>query len=361
LRVDEGDTVKRGELLGTLDDRELSQQVAEARASLASARAELALLTAGARPEELAEARAKADALGLTADRMDRERERARVLAAAGGISVQAMEQAEAESRVSRKTYEAAQQALALVQAGARPQAIQVARATVDAARARLEHALDLLDRTKIRAPLSGRVLRKFLDVGSTVSFGLPYVEGYSTLAPGSPVVSIGELEGLEATADVNQADLGRIPPHGAVEVRADAVPGMSHPAHVLRVSPRADRAKNTVEVTVRFDDPAPVELSHDMSVKLDFLSAPTPAASPVEPQVPASAVSRSSGEPAVFVVEKGRIHLRRVSLGVVVAGRVPVKEGLAAGDAVVVSGTEPLREGLAVVPENVPANGGEP
>jgi HlyD family secretion protein len=361
LRVDEGDTVKEGDLLGTLDDRELSLQAAEARANLASVRAALAQLTAGTRPEEIAEARAKAEALGLTAERMDRELERARILADAGALSVQAAQTAETESRVSRKTYQAAQQALAAMQAGARPEALAAARAAVDAARARLDHALELLSRTKIRAPLSGRVLRKFLDVGSTVSFGLPYVEGYSTLAPGSPVVSIGELDGLEATADVNQTDLGRIPPGGAVDVRADAFPGRSHRAHVLRVSPRADRSKNTVEVTVRFDDPVPAELSQDMSVKLEFLSGPPPAAGPLEPQVPASAIVRRGDAPALFVVEKGRAHLRRVSLGAAVAGHVPVKEGLAEGDAVVVSPDEPLREGLRVVPESVPANGGEP
>lgn len=235
LRVAEGDLVHAGELLATLDSREAADQVAEARADV--------------------------DARDLAAERAHRERERARVLADEGVLAVQSFEQADTESRVS-------------------------AKAAV-AARARLARTRELLERTRVRAPIAGRVLRKFLDVGSVVSFGLPYAEGYSTLAAGSPIVAIGQLEALEATADVNQADLARVPVGGRVEVRADAFPDRSWPARVLRLSPRADRNKNTVEVTVRFDEPAPTELAQDMSVKLTFAPPPQPESTQHQPAAP--------------------------------------------------------------------------
>lgn len=238
LRVQEGDLVRAGDLLATLDSREAADQLAEARAEL--------------------------EARELAAERAGRERERAHVLTAEGVLARQSFEQADTESRVSLKA--------------------------AAAARARVARASELLERTRVRAPITGRVLRKYLDVGSVVSFGLPYAEGYSTLAAGSPIVSIGQLDALEATADVNQTDLPRVSAGGPVEVRADAFPDRTWHARVLRLSPRADRNKNTVEVTVRFDEPSPGELSQDMSVKLTFLTPQAdgpqhlPAAAPTGP-----------------------------------------------------------------------------
>ena len=272
LRVSEGDAVREGDIIATLDQEELAQQVAESRAELRATQAHLAEIKAGGRREEIASARAKVDALRLTAERLDREKERSETLAEKDVVSAQARDGAENESLVANKTLESAQQALALLEAGPRPEAIAVAVAAVNAARARLARAIDLLGRTEIRAPMSGRVLRKFLDVGAVVSFGFPYMEGSSTLGPGSPIVAIGQLEGLEAVADINETDLGRLFLGEKVEVSADAFLGKIYQARVERFAPRADRNKNTVEVTVRFDNPVPSELIHDLSVKLSFL-----------------------------------------------------------------------------------------
>lgn len=309
LRVAEGDVVRQGDLIATLDSREGADQLAEARADV--------------------------EARDLAAVRAGRERERSKVLADQGAVSVQAFEQADTESRVSLKA--------------------------AAAAHARLAHASELLDRTKVRAPIAGRILRKYLDVGSVVSFGVPYAEGYSTVAAGSPIVSIGQLEALEATADVNQTDLGRVTLGGPVEVRADAFPDRSWRARVLRLAPRADRNKNTVEVTVRFDEPAPTELAHDMSVKLSFLAEEAPPSAAAEHTVPASAVLARAGGHAVFVVEGGRARLRLIAVGTAKGEQLTVKEGLADGEVVVVSQLESLKDGTAVVTEGATAKRRQP
>jgi HlyD family secretion protein len=355
LRVSEGDVVHEGDLIATLDREEPEQQVAESRAELRATQARLAELEAGGRREEIASARAKVDALRLTAERLDREKARSKVLAEAGAVTAQAREAAENESLVANKTLESAQQDLALLSAGARPEIISAARATVDAARARLARATDILGRTEIRAPLSGRVLRKFLDVGAVVSFGLPYTEGYNTLGPGSPIVAIGQLDGLEAFADINQTDLGRLSLGEKVEVGADAFPGKTYSARVTRFSPRADRNKNTIEVTVRFDDPVPGEFAHDMSVKLSFLGDQA-TQSIRELLIPASAIVEQAGAKVVFVVENGHVRSRRILAGPPLPSQqVPIKDGLVAGDVVVITNPEALKDGMKVAPTSAP------
>jgi HlyD family secretion protein len=349
LRVAEGDVVHEGDVIATLESNDLAQEVAEARGGLRLAQANLAQLEAGARPEELAEAAAKVEALRATAERVERDRDRSRALAQGGVVAPQALDQLESEAVVARKTHDAAGHSLAALTAGPRREAIDAARAAAEAARARLGRAADLLERIRIHAPMSGRVLRKFLDVGAAVSFGFPYTEGYTTVAAGTPIVAIGQLEGLEATADIREADLGRITPGQRVEVRADAYPARSFPAIVARLAPRADRNKNTVEVTVRLDDPTPRELVHDMSVKLTF--APEGAAeASAGIAVPASALVTRDGAAAVFVVEDGRARLRRVAVGERRGdGALPVASGLVGGELVVVSRPEALEDGREV------------
>jgi len=273
LRVGEGDVVKEGDVIATLDRSDLEKQVAESRAELAASQARLAELRAGRRQEEIDSARATVEAGRATAERLKREELRSQALAAAGALAPRAREAAESDSEVASKNLEAAELSLAFLRAGPRPETVAAARANVDAARARLAHVRASLSRADVKAPMTGRVLRKFVDVGAVVSFGLPYTEGYTTLGPGTPIVSIGQLDELEAVADINQADLGRLGVGDRVEVSADAFPGKTYQAHVARFAPRADRNKNTVEVTVRFDSPTPTELAHDLSVKLSFLS----------------------------------------------------------------------------------------
>jgi HlyD family secretion protein len=315
LRVGEGDVVKEGDVIATLDRNDLEKLVAESRADLAASQARLAELRAGQRQEEIGSAGAKVEALRATAERLEREKHRSQALAEAGALAPQAREAAESDSQVASKNLEAAEQSLALLRAGARPETIAAGRASVDAARARLAHISASLIRTDIRAPMGGRVLRKFVDVGAVVSFGLPFTEGYTTLGPGTPIVSIGQLDDLEAVADINQADLGRVSVGDRVEVSADAFPGKSYQAHVLRFAPRADRNKNTIEVTVRFDSPAPTELAHDLSVKLSFLGM-VQATHVRELQLPATAIVQHGGTSSVFVVENDRVQLRQVEVG---------------------------------------------
>jgi HlyD family secretion protein len=361
LRVSEGDVVREGDVIATIHEEELAQQVAEGRANLRAAQARLAELQAGSRYEEIAGARARADALRLTDEQLDRERDRNRALAEAGVISAQAFEETEYDSLVARKTLEAAQQALALLEAGPRPEAIAGALAATDAARARLARAADLLARTEIRAPLSGRVLRKFLEVGAVVSGGLPYAEGDTTLGPGSPIVAIGQLEELEAVADINQTDLGRLSLGVNVEVSADTFPGRTYQARLARVSPRADRNKNTVEVTVRFNDPVPRELVHDMSVKLSFLGGHQATNGPRELLIPASAIAEQAGAKVVFVVENGHVRPRRIAAGPPRPSKlVSVEDGLVAGDVVVIAHPEALKDGMEVSPMSAAMNEGE-
>jgi len=348
LVVKEGDEVRAGDLVALLDSRDLEQDANEARAGVDLAEANLRKLQIGSRPEEIAEARARYQAVALASQRAERELARTKSLFDSGVVSPQAFDQSQTESQISARNLDAAHQALAAVEAGPRSEEIGAARAALAAAQARWQSASHRLGYTRVVAPVAGRVLRKFRNVGDFVSPDAAHIEAYETVAIGSPVVSLAEVGQQEISADINETDIAKITIHQSVEMAPNAYPGEVFQGSVTRVSPRADRNKNTVEVRVTIEKAARV-LPYDMSVKLSFLAQPEARGARDGTSIPAGAVVEKGGKRWVFVAVNSRAALRAVEVGRREGERVRVIGGLADGDRVIVSGLAALADGSAI------------
>jgi RND family efflux transporter MFP subunit len=345
--VSEGDEVQAGDLIATIDSKDLEQEAAEARANYELAQANLGKLELGSRPEEIAEARAKFEAVARAKERSERDLARSKALFEAGLISAQAFDQAKTEYLVGESNLDSMRQSLALVEAGPRKEEIDSAKAALAAAHARWVGARNRLDYAKVQAPSPGRVLRKFRNAGDFVSPDVPYLEGYETVAVGSPVVSLADLGRQEVSADVNETDIARVSLHQPVQIAPNAYPGELLPGSVTQISPRADKNKNTIEVKVTLEKAARV-LPYDMSVKLSFLGQPS-AHQPRGTRIPSSALVERDGKRFVFVVSDSRASQRVVEVGAREDEMVAVTEGLADGDRVIVSKLDALKEGTPI------------
>ncbi|HLA79481.1 MAG TPA: efflux RND transporter periplasmic adaptor subunit, partial [Vicinamibacteria bacterium] len=265
----------------------------------------------------------------------------------AGIVSAQALDQARTEHQVGEGNLEAARQVLARVEAGPRREDIAAAGAGLTAARARWIGASHRLEYAKVRAPIAGRVLKKFRNAGDFVSPDTPHLEGYETVAVGSPVVSLADLGRQQVSVDVNQTDIARIALHQRVEVSSQAYPEDVWVGSVTQISPRADKNKNTIEVKVTLEAAARV-LPYDMSVKLDFLGqAPASGSSAV--RIPAAALVEKEGRHVVFVVADSRASERPVEVGARQDEMVALTKGLVEGDRVIVSGLDQLKDGSPI------------
>jgi HlyD family secretion protein len=105
---------------------------------------------------------------------------------------------------------------------------IAAARAQVALAEANVALADALLDKTFIRSPLSGTVLRRQRVAGEAV-----------TNVPPTPIAIVGDLRGLRVRAEVDETDIGRVTAGQRVEVTADAFPDRKFGGTVYRVSSR--------------------------------------------------------------------------------------------------------------------------
>ncbi len=305
LRVDEGDRVAKGDLIGRLADADLAAAEAEAVASVASA--EAALVEAKATRADLrreANRQVDLEAQGLSS-------------AAARDAAVTAADAADAR--------------------------VATAEARVETARASLGVARAQLAKARIVAPFGGTVLEKNAELGEIVgpSFGGTSAGG------GVPVVTLADLASVEVEVDVNEAYIERVTPDMPAEIVLDAYPGRPYAGAVRQIVPTADRQKATVQVKVRFDA-ADARVLPEMGARVSFLAPPPEAGGAdagAQVWVPKEAVRRIEGETAVFVLRGDRVKLQPVSLGPPAGADVQVLGGLGPGERVV-TGDTPLADG---------------
>lgn len=230
VHVSVNDSIRRGDALFGLDTRELEAQMRARKAALGVARAQLARLQAGTRPEAIppqrarvtaaeadaAEARAqlddaqavladaqaqarRAEALGDDALSAEERSRRQFALQAAQARAVAAQSRiATAEARVSE-----AQAALALLEAGTWSMDLDVAQSEVDEAQAALDALQIEMDRRTVRSPVDGKVLQNNVREGEFAEAGaLP-----------TPLMLVGAVRPLHVRVDVDEFEAWRVRP----------------------------------------------------------------------------------------------------------------------------------------------------
>jgi HlyD family secretion protein len=225
VAVDEGDPVRAGQVLAVLENDEYRARVASAEAELHLKEAERRKVINGARDQERAEAAASLHEAEAVLDATKADHERRRGLFGDNVISREEMDRADQQLRVAEARVEALGQHHALVDAAAREE--DAARAASDAAlaRARLDEARALYDKTFIRSPIAGIVLRRHRKAGESVSTQFD-----------SPIVTLADRSVVRVRVDVDETDIARIAVGQPAYVIADAFGKRRFAGRVIRV-----------------------------------------------------------------------------------------------------------------------------
>ena len=166
ILVQEGDRVKRGQLLAELDTTRLQASADKAVADVAVARNTLARLHNGSRPEEIAQARAAVAAAQATEANARVTYARYAKLAVTSAESLLNRDNAEQALKVASANRDATEQALALAVEGPRWEDIKVAEAQLRSAEAALALARQQLADARLYAPADGTIEDRILEVG---------------------------------------------------------------------------------------------------------------------------------------------------------------------------------------------------
>ena len=199
LPVEEGDFVRRGELICRLDQTDVKAEVEQARANQDIAEAELKLAeNTYARQKQLFEK---------------------------GLIAQDILDDAE----------------LTLAQAKGR---MVTARTSLDQANVRLSE-------TVVRAPIDGVILQKYVEVGQIIASGISNVSG------GTPIADIADMSKVHIEAGVDEIDVGRVRVGQKASVMAEAFPRRHFAGEIIRIAPEAKVEQNVTlfDVVVQVDN----------------------------------------------------------------------------------------------------------
>lgn len=293
LAVEEGDRVKKGQVIARLDDSDVMATLRRARENLRVAEADL--------------------------DEARKNYERMRAV-----IEKRAVSQADydaAEARYKRVV------------------------STIEAAKYGVREAEVAVENTRIIAPFDGTVLKKNADVGEIVA---PLAGAASSKAA---VVTIADMSSLEVDADVSEANITRVAAEQNCEITLDAYPQHRYPGYVSNIVPTADRAKATVMVKIKFKE-YDQRVLPEMGAKVTFLAPGTRAdAMTVKPllTVPAAAVAARDGRAVVFQVKENRAVEMPVTTGRRIGNAIEITGGLKEGDRVISKADDRLKNGTKV------------
>ena len=332
--VDEGDRVEAAALLVRLVDDEALARRAEAEASVAEAEARLERVTGIGRrlaTEQLRQARSDAE-------QAQADFERQAQLHRGGAATEASLERARQARDGARSRRIAATLELASTRGdGAETRA---AAATLARAQAGLRAAQAALDRTQIRAPTAGVVLRRLVEPGEVVR-------------PGEPLIVFAGEGPMEVVVRPDESNLARLEVGQPARVSPEAYPDVRLEASVVRIAPSVDAQRGTVEVTLGLtvnqearagdegsERPPPVTLRPDMTVSVEIVTGRSEDA-----LVLPMTLVRDAGttQPWVLVVEDGMARRRSVRLGLRGDALVEIRDGLEEGTPVLAPDTDVL------------------
>jgi RND family efflux transporter MFP subunit len=292
VHVDVGDGVRAGQLLITLDDRDLSAR----RGVVAGQQEAMQRNTEGARAS-LVKAQAELD---LARSKLRRDAE----LLAQGFVSQAVIDSSKAALDAAVAGVDAARSALAARQADTRSLS-QEAR-----------YADAVLSYTRIVAPMDGVVIQRLVEAGTTV-------------VPGAPLLKIVDPKSLWVSTRVDESVVGRVQPGQAASIRLRS--GELLPGKVARIARQSDAATRELDVNVAFDT-LPQRFAIDQEAEVSIAVGEERGI-----LVPLTALTRDKGGRAgVLVFDGGRTRFVPVETGPADAQRVLIRKGLAGGEQVV-------------------------
>ena len=287
VNVEEGDRVNAGALLVRVDPTDLQLALNGAKAERNGADAQLRLLQAGARPEDLRQAEAQVAAAEADQHAAQSEQKAAAddlarfesLLAANAGSEKQRddaaarRDLAAARMKAAGDRAQAARETLARLRSGARSQEIDGARARVAAVDAQIAQLNKNISDTHITAPVSGVVTTRLVDPGELVS-------------PGMPTIVITDLDHAWANVYVDEPIVPNLKIGEKVTVLTDA--GQRMTGDISFISPRAEFTPRNVQTANER-----AKLVYRVKVLVDNRAGVLKPGMPVEAELPQAAAAK--------------------------------------------------------------------
>ncbi|MBN1851247.1 MAG: efflux RND transporter periplasmic adaptor subunit [Pirellulales bacterium] len=328
----EGDRVEQiGQKLIEIDRPLYRQEVSAAEAALVVAKAKLADLKAGARPEEIAQAKESVRHFEDCTNFAKADYDRTASLVKSGALPPEEVEKARVNYVECQTKLEAAKERVAMLEAGPTLTQIAVAQATVEEAAAKRDLAQAKLDECVLKAPFSGVITEVLVRPGDLAR-------------PQAPLLKMMDPSSLVVRAGLPESCSAHIREGTDADIRLDAYPGKKLSARIERIYPRLEWDTRTRIIEARVIDP--VELIPHLFARLWVRGRVVEDAVAVPD---AAIVTTPRGHRVIYVAKEGKAQRRTVTIGLEEENRVQVIDGVQVGEMVIISGNLNLKDGAQV------------
>ena len=235
LPVEEGQTLKAGQLLARLDNDDYRQQVAVDEAASSVRESQLVLGLAGSRTQEIEAARQSVIDTQADLDQKKKDYARYQALYEKDEIPGQTRDQSATNVARAQTAYDRVLQIYNELVEGTRKEELAVDRANVHQAQQALHMSRIRLDYTVLRAPFDGVILVRQAELGEVVSSG-------------TPIVTLADLIHIWVRVYLPETDLGRVRWGQDVTVRTDTYPGKNYRGRISFISSEAEFTPKSVQ-----------------------------------------------------------------------------------------------------------------
>lgn len=327
IYCDKGDKVTKGQLLLKIDDKDLLAQETQTKSALKVAEAARDRVKIGARDQEIEQAKQGLTQAESNLKNVEKNLARMKSLFNDGIIAKQALDEVETGQEVAKSTYEMAKERLSLVKEGATKEDKRAVEAQVEQAHAGLAFVKSQLAETEIRAPISGEIGAKFIEIGEMA-------------APGIPLFIIFDINKVKAKASISDKEVNKIKKGAGAEIKIDAYPNKEFWGRVIFISPVAN------PINKMFDIEAEV-LNIGKLLKAGMFAHIKWSVSTHENvlQAPEKAVIERTGKKVIFIVKNDIAYQRDVKTGLSDGEFVEIIRGASEGESIVVEGNYELED----------------
>ena len=268
--VEEGDLVEKGKVIARMENRDIEAKLKEAMAELEVARSRLKEVASGAREEEIKKATAALSAAAADMEFAKMSLQRNKELFSEGLVTREILDEKEMALKVAEARVREAEEEERLLKKGPKEETLKLNEDAVKSAAANVEYYKKVLEKTYIVAPISGKVIRKYLQAGEMLSKEMLI-----------SLVAIADVEKIWINAEVDETDIGRFRIGDPVEVKSDAYPGNVFSGEVREISDYIgtrkvkpnDPAKNmdmkVVHVKIDLKEKTPFRLGMTVDVRI--------------------------------------------------------------------------------------------
>jgi HlyD family secretion protein len=324
INVREGDLVKTGQVLVTLDNREAEAAVAQAEASLEAARARLKQVKATA--EETIQSQIQQTKANIELAEADLKR--FTDLHEKNFISRQQLDEARTRYNVAKASYDLAQNSL---RQRTWENDIALAEAQANQARATLEFNKAQLANLVILSPMNGGITKRFVDPGTMVK-------------DTTPILTLMDLSEMKMVVNVIEKEFIHLQKGQAVKIAVTAFPDRVFTGRIEIINPALELQSRTAEIQISIPNPGLV-LKPGMFGRAEVLLRSNPQAV----LVPIQSLITESGNDFVYVLKEKQVSRRPVRKGAIRDTAVEILQGLTPGEQVVTAGHYALKDGIQV------------